>query len=340
MIFSFACRLAVVFTLFSTLSCKAREPIDGSDTSGLYRSKAGWPGATVEVCFAKDDQEDRERRVLIKETVEDEINARTHFKFTGFGPCSSSTQAMVEIEFKEQLSDANGYVRTLGTSPTWSDSVLRHIIPNFQVRNRVTFARKGRDPKDGSWKALKPEQLHGIIIHEFAHLMGIAHENLRIDNRGGVKCKGKNEISNGRQDVYPDAVSVGSYDNNSVMNDRCNTAVGTQKVSLSKGDVATINTLYPRGPGANLGYRMRYPSLKLLEYCIAPTTAGNVFSQTHGYQHCKEQKEQSLGECVLGCITEYNEGGNAVCDKPESLISCVRNGGGKSCLDQQHGQCR
>ncbi len=322
---------SVIVALVAAVACKPNVKTEGT-TAGLYEKGAGWPGSTVEICFSERGSGTPELHKFVRSILEEEINAKTRFRFTGFNVCSKSPNSNVEVVFVDRSAEWKGKA-DIGAKQDWLRSTLSHLIPNYHARNKVSFALSvPAIPGTNSWGAVDQASLQGTILHEFGHVLGLHHEYYRSDNQEGVYCKDKYA---GAQNQIPNAVQVGKYDTASVMNNFCHESWGRRFVSLSKGDVATINTLYPTGSGANQGYRLRCESMDRLKECFHS-------DPLHGIGLCYQKyiDPSQIRECIATCVASRCTGGDVVCENADSLIACAKAEGGYACLDSNHGKCR
>jgi Astacin (Peptidase family M12A) len=323
---------SIFIGLLATFSCKTK-PGSDSESSGLYEKGAGWSGASVEVCFADAKPENAEWRRLVEQVLEEEVNERTNFRFTGFGMCSGSPRAKIEVIFQERA-EYHGK-SSIGAAQGKMASFLSHIIPNYKARNQVILAKS--IPTFGKWKAVKSHEMQSVILHEFSHAMGLHHEHVRSDNSDGSYCADRRDQTMGKQkELAPNAVQVGKYDIESVMNHWCHPNFANRFLSLSRGDVATVNTLYPKGPGNNRGYQFRCESAERLRECLVyrnPDVGIGSCYQKH------DDGSPELKECLVSCVIAACRGGELVCGEADKLLACAKAEGGNACFDAGRGDC-
>ncbi|MDB5104806.1 MAG: serine/threonine kinase [Fibrobacteres bacterium] len=77
-------------------------------------------------------------------------------------------------------------------------------------------------------------------IHEFGHLLGLAHEQNHVGKPASCEFKVDNLTSE----------SLGEYDESSIMN-YCNTNYARRQSTPSCGDIASIRTMYGKNPNEN-----------------------------------------------------------------------------------------
>lgn len=211
----------IIIIALLLVSCKSIAP-KVSRPEGLAVSKSFlWPDAEAEVCF-KNKGYAKEKR-MIKEAVEREFNGKTSFTFTGFKDCQGKVANRVELEFVEGVAPhvTPGYPN--GASATYKMFTLKFVNDNFSVCRSC----KTED------KCLQKVCMNNVTLHEFGHIVGLMHEQDRPDSTCD-KHRGK---------PHDDARYIGTYDSDSVMN-ACNHSYSVELMSLSEGDIATINKLY------------------------------------------------------------------------------------------------
>ncbi len=296
-------RLRILFWTPFTL-CAACKPItNNAENKGLYQANAIWRNGQANVCFDDNNPGIKNLREKIATIVEQEINFRTRFRFTGFTLCSDNPQADIAVQIL-----SNGRANAEIGSGSQAAQLLSHFIPSQTLRQPMHIFSHWGDGRD-----INKETFHNIIVHEFGHALGLHHEQLRADNKAGSYCNDK--LGEGDPGSQPaGSVAVGPYDVKSIMN-YCVDGYFTRELPLSKGDVDAINTMYPNSTaGGNFGYQLRCLQTPLLE--------------------CAQNQEAN------SCILRFCAGGPTVCTKPTKLTECLRNKGGNSCLSSSTGNCR
>jgi hypothetical protein len=204
--------------------------------AGVY-TKSLWRENQIEVCFAKGETFEREigkqmikprdwsesNKTKIKKWVNEEFNvSRTGIHFVGWKNCSDAPFARVIMFYNRNsaiLNKLNGGL----------EGVTHKIGPAFSTIDGYSEAFNG--------VAISKSGLNkGVVVHEFGHISGLAHEHNHPD-----------AAKNGRGCVYISPVFVQSleyesYDANSVMS-YC-TIKKDKHAGLSSRDVALLRKLY------------------------------------------------------------------------------------------------
>ena len=213
--------MRIVITLLLLVACKSIAP-KVSRPEGLAVSKSFlWPDAEAEVCFKNRGY--HQEKKMIKEAVEREFNSKTSFTFLGFKDCQGKVTNRVELEFVEGITPqvTPGYPN--GASATYQMFTLKFANENFSV------CRSCKTKDD----CLQKVCMNNVTLHEFGHIVGLMHEQDRPDST----------CDKHRAKPQDDARYIGTYDSASVMN-ACNHSYSFELMSLSEGDIATINKLY------------------------------------------------------------------------------------------------
>lgn len=317
-------------------ACKSSKGEVG-EVSGLYKSGSGWPGATASVCFSRSGIQSPNFQNTVREVLENEVNDRTSFQFTGFNPCSASKSDDIEVFFSDvPTNPANDAGRASFIGKPEPEPIeqkvddllygLQHKYPNFSRKNLIYIPTKYRISSKNPLATASKEILKNVILHEFGHAIGLYHEASRRDNKDGQYC---DQPGAGKQD--PRGIQVGPYDQASIMN-LCNKSFGFESMSLSKGDVAAIRTLYPNGPGGNYGYRLRC-GLEFTKNCRLPMAQKSPINWCEGND--RDCREISGEQCAIATC----RGGSLVCEQPERFLSCLREKGGLACMGPTRGNC-
>jgi hypothetical protein len=235
-----ACGLALAVSLAVACSSGLDAGDDGLDPAAEDSTESGshiWNGARwrdrapgpIAVCWVNPNDVTAQVRDAVQTLVVDEFHGKTAVRFTGFGACTSAdtSRTMIRARFET--------ARTTNTShpggQSWVGPVARPL-PN-EASATLWFGAPS-DWNRAEW--LKNATL-SAALHEFGHAIGLLHEHERSDATG---C-----------DAYPPPVSndnlsvkIGPFDPDSIMN-YCRR---DRRPSLSAGDVAGIEVLFPGGP--------------------------------------------------------------------------------------------
>lgn len=226
-----------LFTILLTLSllpaCKTPSSGTPSEVKGfVVAEQFKWPGNKVDVCW-KTPGYDAEK-ALIKETLVSEYNAKTNFQFTGFFECGTYVAGKLVVEFDPSvIPDA---------VPGYTEHAVLHMFAS-------PFSESFPSCRLSTERAAIC--VHNVALHEFGHVAGLVHEQDRSDST----------CNQHTGQTSPGAVSVGKFDNDSIMN-ACNPDYFKETLSLSPGDIVAVNSLYPAPSLAN-----KTPLQKRLDAC-------------------------------------------------------------------------
>ncbi len=221
----FAC-VCFVFVSASDKTAAAQNVLDFAKIDpalapyGAVNWDSLWDRNSISVCWLDHPEFIRERQ-LVREAVAQTWEAVSSVHFTEWRDCGSNG---ADVRVSVYDSTPNSYIGryVLGQSPSaWL---------NFRFN---------------SWKqecAAHPDDcIKAIAVHEFGHVLGFAHEQLRSD--APKECVNFLQSTGQWEQVNSPPVPLTPYDADSIMN-YCN-AIYYNHPGLSVNDVKAVQRLFP-----------------------------------------------------------------------------------------------
>lgn len=196
------------------------EPFGYSYGPGVWPRRVG-QSVTIRVCWEDVDAAYISERRQVASAVASTWSQAAAVEFEGWEKCSNSDTQSVRIA----VADVGPHAKKLGQKIA---GVRDGVVLNFELKRWI--------PK--AWclesASRKRQCILAIAVHEFGHVLSLAHEHNRSDTP--QDCE---EMPQG-----PDGTDrIGVYDKDSIMN-YCHEIYARDGMKLSKGDIAAVQTLY------------------------------------------------------------------------------------------------
>ena len=186
--------------------------------NGYAQKKRLWLSKTIPVCWENGSFGYSRYKALVKRAISSTWQHYSSLRFVGWGTCTRASKG-VRIRIQDSKIFARGIGRNL-------DGVRNGVVLNFTFRNWSRGCQK-----------MKDHCIKMNAVHEFGHVIGLAHEHNRKDRKGNCKITYKGAHG----DTY-----LTAYDVDSIMNycgDPYRLKGGTP---LSNGDIVSVRKLYGR----------------------------------------------------------------------------------------------
>ena len=300
--------------LWGAFGC--RETTD-STTQGLAKTDARWPNPNnIPICWVNPNTVGVNYLNMLKSAVIREF-AKTNVTFTRFTPCIEADYAAGAAVIRAGLEVLKAEERK--GILAYGGAHYGPSVPQIGDLSSVRIIRKTRASlfvvvhdedkmgiPDPNWASYQS----GVFIHELGHALGIAHEHQRTDVTAecAKQAFGSTPLKHNTNSQQEDGYNryIGRYDPDSIMN-YCKFHIE----SLSAGDIATVNFLYPKPVNLNKtveSYMLRTP---IAMKCLIP-----------------ENSNQSvqIGECTKQDWT--------LVPQPDGSFLIAAVGADKLCLDE------
>jgi hypothetical protein len=249
-------------------SCGEVTPIGTDEEELYYDSSSLWPNGKVDVCWEEWNDSDATARQWVRESVENTWGRVANITFSGWGHCNWYLNLSPQVRI--HLSDERPHTVTVGTKMAHQ---YNGLVLNFTY---VQWPCYGAEDCD-----------RYIAVHEFGHVLGFKHEQMRPDTPASCMAEGA------REGGY---TALGPYDPTSIMNYCAPTWNSDGK--LSPRDIAGVQRLYGRRTHSLLSWDGR---------CVNSPVTGAYVNLAHcagddGQRWTWMEGNQSLRTSTRGCL--------------------------------------
>ncbi len=215
--------------------------------SALYLLGSPWPNGVVDVCFDGNDGNNPALLATARNVLAHSWSQAANIQFNGWGQCnylpSTVPRSMVAIHFTNRgFAHARGRVQATSVNPLFCGGRSPCFTPGVTSIELISNDTVGFQ-----------QSYRYVVIHEFGHALGFAHEQERPDNWTAAGTP----IFCGATDGPTKALTGGTYltpmfDYDSIM-DYCSSEklVGGAPTRLSAGDVFGARVQYSRNNAAH-----------------------------------------------------------------------------------------
>lgn len=240
MVTSFVCLLHAqdIALTYVPLGPKA-QPFGYGDMGARWSHRPGQP-VRINVCWDDPLPQDpgaskalSENRKLVKEIVIKIWSTPVAVVFEGWDGCLSTRDDGVHIAVYDKRNDGPHAV-ALGKN---LNKIYHGVVLNFDFQkwNPRDWCKENDENRK--------ECVRAIAVHEFGHVLGLAHEQNRDDRPKNLdSCDDKTGAF--ITDKFPGTQKFGVWDAQSVMN-YCHTIYKDGGYSLSANDIKSIQAMYP-----------------------------------------------------------------------------------------------